>query len=151
MARGINKVIILGNLGSEPDARQMPNGNAVTNISIATGRSWRDKESQEMIEKTEWHRVVFFGRIAEIASQYLKKGSRVYVEGRLQTRKWQDKDGNDRWTTEIVANEMQMLGEGGGIKGGSEFTPEESHEFEAPKKTNGGSEFDPEFDDDVPF
>ena len=112
MARGINKVIILGNLGSEPDARYMPNGNAVTNISVATTDSWKDKESQERIEKTEWHRVVFFGRLAEIASEYLKKGSQVYVEGRLQTRKWEDKEGNKRTSYSIVADNFNFLGSG---------------------------------------
>ena len=143
MARGINKVIILGNLGSEPDARYMPNGNAVTNISVATTDSWKDKESQERIEKTEWHRVVFFGRLAEIASEYLKKGSQVYVEGRLQTRKWEDKEGNDRWTTEIVAKDMQMLGER--ISSSSN-----SNNFSTPK--NNSSEFaSDDFDDDIPF
>ena len=143
MARGINKVIVLGNLGADPDARYMPNGNAVTNISVATTDSWKDKESGERQEKTEWHRVVFFGRLAEIASEYLKKGSQVYVEGRLQTRKWEDKEGNDRWTTEIVANEMQMLGER--ISSSSN-----SDNFSAPK--NSGSEFaSDDFDDDIPF
>ena len=143
MARGINKVIVLGNLGADPDARYMPNGNAVTNISVATTDSWKDKESGERQEKTEWHRVVFFGRLAEIASEYLKKGSQVYVEGRIQTRKWEDKEGNDRWTTEIVANEMQMLGER--ISSSSN-----SDNFSAPK--NSGSEFaSDDFDDDIPF
>ena len=143
MARGINKVIILGNLGSAPDARYMPNGNAVTNISVATTDSWKDKESGERLEKTEWHRVVFFGRLAEIASEYLKKGSQVYVEGRLQTRKWEDKEGNDRWTTEIVANEMQMLG-------GRISSPSNSDNVNAPKSSN--SEFESnDFDDDIPF
>jgi single-strand DNA-binding protein len=99
MARGINKVIVLGNLGADPDARFMPNGNAVTNISVATSESWIDKESGDRQERTEWHRVAFFGRLAEIASEYLKKGSQVYIEGKLRTRKWEDKEGNDRWTT----------------------------------------------------
>ena len=143
MARGINKVIVLGNLGADPDARYMPNGNAVTNISVATSRSWKNKESGESNEETEWHRVVFFGRLAEIASEYLKKGSQVYVEGRIQTRKWEDKEGNDRWTTEIVANEMQMLGER--ISSSSS-----SDNFSAPKR--GDSEFaSDDFDDDIPF
>ena len=110
MARGINKVIIVGNLGADPDSRAMPSGNAVTNISVATSESWNDRETGEKQEKTEWHRVVFFNRLAEIAAQYLKKGSQVYVEGKLQTRKWEDKEGNERWTTEVVANQMQMLG-----------------------------------------
>ena len=143
MARGINKVIVVGNLGADPDARYMPNGNAVTNISVATSESWKDKETGDRQERTEWHRVVFFGRLAEIASEYLKKGSQVYVEGRLKTRKWEDKEGNDRWTTEIVANDMQMLGER--ISSSSN-----SDNFNAPKRS--GSEFaSDDFDDDIPF
>ena len=114
MSRGINKVILVGNLGNDPDIRYTAGGAAIANISLATTASWRDKESGEQQERTEWHRVVFFGRLAEIVSEYLKKGSQVYVEGRLQTRKWEDKTGNDRYTTEIVANEMQMLGGRGG-------------------------------------
>ncbi|MYJ96114.1 MAG: single-stranded DNA-binding protein [Proteobacteria bacterium] len=110
MARGINKVILVGNLGADPETRYMPSGGAVTNISLATTRSWRDRESGEQQERTEWHRVVFFSRLAEIAGEYLRKGRQVYIEGELRTRKWQDRDGNDRYTTEIVANEMQMLG-----------------------------------------
>ena len=119
--RGINKVIILGNLGNDPETRYMPNGNAVTNLSIATSESWKDKNTGQMQEKTEWHRVVFFNRLAEIAGEYLRKGSKVYIEGSLRTRKWQDQSGNDRYTTEIVASDMQMLdsrGEGGGQSGG---------------------------------
>ena len=143
MARGINKVIVLGNLGSDPDARYMPNGNAVTNIGVATTNSWKDKESGERQEETEWHRVVFFGRLAEIASEYLKKGSQVYVEGRLQTRKWEDKEGNDRWTTEIVANDMQMLGERISSSSNSDSTRVQKQ---------SGSEFaTDDFDDDIPF
>ncbi len=114
MARGVNKVILIGNLGRDPEVRYSPNGSAVANVTLATSESWKDKNSGEKQEKTEWHRVVFFGRLAEIAGEYLKKGSQVYVEGRLQTRKWQDKEGHDRYTTEIVANEMQMLGSRGG-------------------------------------
>lgn len=109
MARGINKVILIGNLGNDPDTRYTQGGSAIANISLATSTSWRDKDTGETQERTEWHRVVFFGRLAEIASEYLRKGARVYVEGRLQTRKWQDQSGNDRYTTEVVANEMQML------------------------------------------
>ena len=110
MARkGINKVIVLGNLGQDPETRYMPNGNAVTNISIATSETWQDKQSGQNQERTEWHRVVFFNRLAEIAGEYLRKGSKVYVEGSLRTNKWQDQSGNDRYTTEIVASEMQML------------------------------------------
>ena len=110
MARGINKVILVGNLGADPDTRYMPSGSAVTNIRLATTEAWKDKSSGEQQERTEWHNVAFFGRLAEIAAEYLRKGSQVYVEGRLRTRKWQDKQGNDRWSTEVIANEMQMLG-----------------------------------------
>ena len=123
MARGINKVILVGNLGADPETRYMPSGGAVTNIRLATSDSWRDKQSGEQRDRTEWHRVVFFNRLAEIAAEYLRKGSQVYVEGRLQTRKWQGQDGQDRYTTEIVANEMQMLGGrggGGGYQGGGD-------------------------------
>ena len=115
--RGINKVIILGNLGNDPETRYMPNGNAVTNVSLATSESWKDKQSGQMQERTEWHRVVFFNRLAEIAGEYLRKGSKVYIEGSLRTRKWQDQSGNDRYTTEIVASDMQML-DGRGEQGG---------------------------------
>jgi single-strand DNA-binding protein len=110
MARGINKVILVGNLGADPETRYTANGAAVTNIRVATTESWRDKQSGENQERTEWHRVVFFSRLAEIAGEYLRKGSQVYIEGSLRTRKWQDQSGQDRYTTEIVANEMQMLG-----------------------------------------
>jgi single-strand DNA-binding protein len=118
MARGINKVILVGNLGQDPETKAMPSGMTVCNIRIATSESWKDKTSGEMKEQTEWHSVAMFGRLAEIAGEYLKKGSQVYIEGRLRTRKWQDKSGNDRYTTEIVANEMQMLGGRGGGMGG---------------------------------
>ena len=110
MARGINKVILIGNLGQDPEVKYMPNGGAVTNVTIATSESWKDKNTGEQKENTEWHRVVFFRRLAEIAGEYLKKGSQVYIEGKLRTNKWQDKSGADRYTTEIMANEMQMLG-----------------------------------------
>lgn len=109
MRRGINKVIALGNLGKDPETRYMPNGDAVTNISIAVSESWKDKQSGQTQERTEWINIVFFKRLAEVAGEYLKKGSKVYVEGSLRTRKWQDQSGNDRWTTEVVATEMQML------------------------------------------
>jgi len=109
MARGVNKVIIIGNLGNDPEQKAMPNGNAVVNITVATSESWKDKQTGQQQERTEWHRVVFFNRLAEIAGQYLSKGSKVYLEGSLRTRKWQDQNGNDRYTTEIVASEMQML------------------------------------------
>ena len=140
MARGINKVIIVGNLGADPDSRAMPSGNAVTNISVATSESWNDRETGEKQEKTEWHRVVFFNRLAEIAAQYLKKGSQVYVEGKLQTRKWEDKEGNERWTTEVVANQMEMLGD--------RMSNDTSND-NASSSDNGFST--DEFDDDIPF
>ena len=118
MARGINKVILIGNLGADPETRYMPSGSAVTNIRIATSESWKDKTSGEQQERTEWHNVAMFGRLAEIAAEYLRKGSQVYIEGRIRTRKWQDKtDGKDRYTTEVIANEMQMLGSRGGGAG----------------------------------
>ena len=110
MARGVNKVILVGNLGQKPEMRYTQTNTAVATLSIATSESWKDKDSGEQREKTEWHRVVFFGKLAEIAEQYLDKGSQLYVEGKLQTRKWQDKEGNDRYTTEILGNEMNMLG-----------------------------------------
>jgi len=109
MARGINKVILVGNLGNDPEVRYANNGAAIANLSVATSESWKDKNTGEMQEKTEWHRVVMFNRLGEIAGEYLRKGSKVYIEGKLQTRKWQDQSGQDKYTTEIVANEMQML------------------------------------------
>ena len=109
MARGVNKVILIGNLGNDPETKYMPSGNAVTNITVATSESWKDKQTGQQQERTEWHRVVFFNRLAEIAGEYLRKGSKVYLEGSLRTRKWQDQSGQDRYTTEIVASEMQML------------------------------------------
>jgi single-strand DNA-binding protein len=118
MARGINKVIIVGNLGQDPEVRYTAAGAAVTNISVATSEHWKDKNTGEDVTKTEWHRIVFFGRLAEIAGEYLKRGSKVYIEGKLQTRKWQDQNNQDRYTTEIVANEMQMLDS---RQGGSQF------------------------------
>ena len=120
MARGVNKVILIGNLGKDPETRYMPSGSAVTNLTLATSESWKDKQSGEQQERTEWHKVAMFGRLAEIAAEYLRKGSQVYIEGKLRTRKWQDKEGKDRWTTEIVADEMQMLGgKGGGAAAGA--------------------------------
>ena len=118
MARGINKVIIDGNCGQDPETRYLPSGGAVTNMSLATSESWKDKNTGEQQERTEWHKVVFFNRLGEIAGEYLKKGSKVYVEGSLRTRKWQGQDGSDRYTTEIVASEMQMLDSRGGQEGG---------------------------------
>lgn len=151
MARGVNKVILVGNLGRDPEVRYSPNGQAIANVTIATSDSWKDRNTGEKQERTEWHRVVFFGRLAEIAGEYLKKGSQIYVEGRLQTRKWQDKDGNDRYTTEIVANEMQMLGSRGGAGAPSEATePGASYEA-APSRAGGGKSALPDFDDDIPF
>jgi single-strand DNA-binding protein len=148
MARGVNKVILVGNLGADPEVKYMPNGNAVANITLATSETWKDKQTGESKEKTEWHRVVFFRRLAEIAGEYLKKGSQVYIEGKLQTRKWQDKNGNDRYTTEIIANEMQMLGGRGG-GGSADFggaSASQSAPAPAPAATAGG-----DFDDDIPF
>lgn len=124
-SRGINKVILVGNLGNDPEHRVLPSGGGVTNISLATSESWRDKNTGEQQERTEWHRIVFFNRLSEIAAEYLRKGSKVYVEGSLRTRKWQDQSGQDRYTTEIVAKEMQMLdgrgsaGDGGGYQSAS--------------------------------
>ena len=118
MARGLNKVMLIGNLGADPEVRYGASGSAITNIRLATAESWRDKETGDQQERTEWHRVVFFNRLAEIAAEYLKKGSQVYVEGSIRTRKWTDKEGQEKYTTEIVANEMQMLGGRGGMGGG---------------------------------
>ena len=155
MARGVNKVILVGNLGQDPEVKYMPSGQAVCNISIATTDSWSDKTSGEKQEKTEWHRVVFFRRLAEIAGEYLRKGSQVYIEGRLQTRKWQDQSGADKYTTEIIANEMQMLGgRGGGGAGGAG-----GGGFDAPSADQGASSSSSkpapstadDFDDDIPF
>ena len=144
MARGINKVIIVGNLGQDPETRYMPSGSAVTNISVATSESWKDKQTGEQNERTEWHKVVMFDRLAEVAAEYLRKGSQVYIEGKLQTRKWQDNAGNDRYTTEIVASEMQMLG---GRGGGSAGFPADSGQANQVPATAG----DDVFDDDIPF
>ena len=146
MARGINKVILVGNLGADPETRYMPSGSAVTNLSIATSESWKDKQTGEQKERTEWHKVAMFNRLAEIAAEYLRKGSQVYIEGKLRTRKWQDRDGNDRWTTEIIADEMQMLGGRGGGGG----APMSSGSSSAPP--SGPPDTGPDdFDDDIPF
>lgn len=150
MARGINKVILIGNLGGDPEVRYMPSGGAVTSVSLATSETWKDKQSGEAQEKTEWHRVVFFNRLAEIAGEYLRKGSKVYIEGRLQTRKWQDKNGQDRYTTEIVANDMQML-DGRGAAGNMASQNMDSFPSEqaaAPAAEIAGGTH---FDDDIPF
>ena len=149
MARGVNKVILIGNLGSDPEVRYLPNGGAVANVSLATAESWKDKQSGEKQERTEWHRVVFFGRLGEIAGEYLKKGSKVYVEGRIQTRKWKDNAGQDRYTTEIVGNEMQMLdSRGGGVPTG-DFSAAESSAPSPSAPAPAAPSAD--FDDDIPF
>ncbi|MEK6731727.1 MAG: single-stranded DNA-binding protein [Pseudomonadota bacterium] len=148
-SRGVNKVIIVGNLGADPEVRYMPSGGAVTNISVATSDGWKDKESGEKKERTEWHRIVFFNRLAEIAGEYLKKGSKVFVEGALRTRKWQDKSGQDRYTTEIVGNEMQMLDSKG--SSGQSFSPSETTTAAAPQTTAPAPAMSEEFDDDIPF
>jgi single-strand DNA-binding protein len=147
MARGVNKVILVGNLGADPETRYMPSGAAVTNIRIATSESWKDKTSGEQQERTEWHNVVFFGRLAEIAAEYLRKGSQVYVEGSLRTRKWEGKDGVERYTTETVASEMQMLG---GRPGGGMSAPASapSQRSSASQESRSGPD---DFDDDIPF
>lgn len=170
MARGVNKVILVGNLGQDPEVRYTANGAAVANITVATSEQWTDKQSGQKQEKTEWHRVVMFGRLGEIAGEYLRKGSQVYLEGKLQTRKWQDQNGQDRYTTEIVANEMQMLGgRGGAGAGGAADYGNSNQNFggggqpaaapqgggraapaQAPAQPAGGSNFD-DFDDDIPF
>lgn len=171
-SRGVNKVILIGNLGQDPEVRYMPNGGAVTNITLATSESWRDKQTGEMKEKTEWHRVVIFGKLAEIAGEYLKKGSQVYIEGSLQTRKWQDQSGQERYTTEVVVNiggSMQMLGgrsgggdnmsQGGGW--GQPQQPQQSQQFSGggnPRSAQQPAAAAPQsneppmdFDDDIPF
>jgi single-strand DNA-binding protein len=148
MARGINKVIIVGNLGGDPETRYMPSGSAVTNLTVATNESWKDKATGEQKDRTEWHKVAMFNRLAEVAAEYLRKGSQVYIEGKLRTRKWQDKSGQDRWTTEIVADEMQMLGGRGGSGGGS--APMSSPSDSAPSSAPPQPAPD-DFDDDIPF
>jgi single-strand DNA-binding protein len=167
MARGVNKVILIGNCGGDPETRYLPSGGAVTNITLATSESWKDKQTGQPQERTEWHRVVFFNRLAEIAGEYLRKGSKVYVEGSLRTRKWQDKDGQDRYTTEIVAAEMQMLdgrggaGGAGGDAGGDNYrapapAPARNQPRPAPAPAPAANEAPPagnydDFDDDIPF
>ena len=167
MARGINKVILIGNLGNDPETRYMPSGGAVTNVSLATSESWKDKQTGQPQERTEWHRVVFFNRLAEIAGEYLRKGSKVYVEGSLRTRKWQDQSGQDKYTTEIVANEMQMLDSRGGGQGsydqGGGYAPAPAAApaaaaGAAPASAPASQQGQPappadfnEFDDDIPF
>jgi len=154
MARGVNKVILVGNLGKDPDMKYTASGAAIANITVATTDSWNDKQTGEKVEKTEWHRVVAFQRLAEIMGEYLRKGSQVYIEGRLQTRKWQDQNGQDRYSTEVVANDMQMLGgrggDGGGGRsqgggGGFRNNPKEQQTQAQPKPDNDFA------DDDIPF
>lgn len=138
MARGVNKVILVGNLGGDPEVRYMPSGGAVTNVTIATSESWKDKQSGQQQERTEWHRVVFFNRLAEIAGEYLRKGSQIYIEGSLRTRKWQDNSGQDRYTTEIVASEMQMLGGRGGNMDGGYQQQGQGGGYQQPPQQQGG-------------
>ena len=153
MARGVNKVILIGNLGADPETRFMPSGGAVTNVRLATSETWKDRNTGQQQERTEWHRVVFFNKLAEIAGEYLKKGSKLYIEGSIRTRKWQGQDGQDRYTTEIVANEMQMLdGRGDGGQGGGYSGSQSS------SSQSGGNDYgnsapadDGGFDDDIPF
>ena len=151
MARGINKVILVGNLGADPETRYTASGSAITKIRVATSENWRDKQSGEQKERTEWHRVTFFGRLAEIAGEYLRKGRQVYIEGSLRTDKWQDQNGQDRYTTEVVANEMQMLGG----RGDSAGAPSQGGGFrdrpqpqQQPQAAEAGQDFQ---DDDIPF
>lgn len=169
MARGINKVILVGTLGRDPEVKYMPSGGAITNVSIATSEQWKDKQSGEKKEITEWHRVVFFNRLAEIAGEYLRKGQQVYIEGKLRTRKWQGQDGQDRYTTEIVADDMQMLGgrQGGGMSAGSfEESPAPARNtgnngggygnsgYANTPASGGNNQADrgfEDFDDDIPF
>jgi single-strand DNA-binding protein len=180
MARGVNKVILIGNLGQDPDTRYTPNGSAVVNLNLATDESYKDRQTGQMVPKTEWHRIVIFGKVAEVAGQYLRKGSKIYIEGKLQTRKWQGQDGQDRYTTEVVVDingQMQMLdsrGDGQGNAGNSQqgggqnagYNNQQSHQQNAPQ--NGGYNNPPQsggysqsqsgmpepvddFDDDIPF
>ncbi len=157
MARGINKVIIVGNVGGDPETRYMPSGGAVTNLTIATNESWKDKASGERKERTEWHRVAMFNRLAEIAAEYLRKGSQVFIEGKLRTRKWQDKNGQDRYTTEIIADEMQMLGGRAGT-GSNNFSNDQQDEMTSELEQQPQDSVDTaretspdDFDDDIPF
>ncbi len=164
-SRGVNKVILVGNLGNDPETRYMPSGGAVTNISVATSEVWKDKQTGQPQERTEWHRVVFFNKLAEIAGEYLRKGSKVYVEGTLRTRKWQDQSGQDRYSTEVIANEMQMLDSRGGQGGGQQASGPDPYDQTAAqhqppprgasKPSSPGQSSEPpqdfEFDDDIPF
>ena len=150
MSRGVNKVILIGNLGKDPEVRYMPNGNAVANCTLATSESWKDKNTGENVERTEWHRVIFFRKLAEIVGEYMKKGSKMYIEGKLKTRKWQDKQGVDHWTTEIIADNMQMLDSRGNAPSQTQGAsaaqkPQQSASQSAPQPQND------DFDDDIPF
>ena len=146
MARGVNKVILIGNLGKDPEVKYMPSGDCVCNFSLATTESWNDKASGDKVEKTEWHNIVMFRRLAEVAGEYLRKGSQVYIEGKLQTRKWQDRDGNDRYTTEIRADNMQMLGGRGGSAGAGASAAPQSAPAQHQARASGS-----DFEDDIPF
>ena len=150
MARGINKVILVGNLGADPETRYMPSGGAVTNLSLATSETWKDKQTGEQKERTEWHKVAMFSRLAEIAAEYLRKGSKVYIEGKLRTRKWQDRDGNDRYTTDIIADQMQMLGGRGGAPAAGDPGPGNAAARQNEVAGPGRGAAD-DFDDDIPF
>ena len=152
MARGVNKVILIGNLGADPETKYMPSGSAVSNLRIATTESFKDRESGEQQERTEWHSVAMFGRLAEIAGEYLRKGSQVYIEGRLRTRKWQDREGKDRYTTEIIADQMQMLGgRGGGAAPAGESDAPASRPAAPRARSAAPAEATAELDDDIPF
>lgn len=151
MARGVNKVILIGNLGADPEVRYSPSGSAVTNARLATTDTWKDKQSGDQQERTEWHRVVFFGRLAEIAGEYLRKGSKVYIEGRIQTRKWQGQDGQDRYTTEIVANDMQMLDSRGETAPSGYSRGDSDGGHQPPSKPEPRTAPQEDFDDDIPF
>jgi len=162
MARGVNKVILVGNLGADPETRYTASGAAITNIRLATSETWRDKQTGENQERTEWHRVVFFNRLAEIAGEYLRKGSQVYIEGKIQTRKWQGQDGQDRYTTEVVANEMQMLGGrggdapaqsagGGGFRDNKPAPQSQGQQSQSQEQSSPAPAEDNFAEDDIPF
>ena len=152
MARGLNKVILIGNLGADPETRAMPSGMTVANLRVATSESWRDKQSGEQQERTEWHRVALFGRLGEVAAEYLRKGSQVYIEGQLRTRKWQDKQGADRYSTEIVANEMLMLGgRSSGASAAAPDTRDRPDVAEPAERAEPAARGGNDFDDDIPF
>lgn len=150
-SRGINKVIIIGNLGADPDIRYMPSGGAVANLSVATSEVWKDKDTGQNQERTEWHRIALFGRLAEIAGEYLRKGAKVYIEGSLRTRKWQDKEGKDRYTTEILGNNLQMLDGRGSNNGGASEAPQMGQYEPAGGSMAADQSLANDFDDDIPF